>query len=281
MTSQGRLVIKSHVSSADLMRTKVPKPTAQLLSDREGTVVAYKRADGQDVVGALQRAPQLRWAAVAETPSAEAFRELDRLRAVTAWILFALLAVVGRRSLQARQRHAGAPRGGLGPREDRGYPATYDPRGGLRGALRRRGVRGDADRGLGLDGRHGGRAHPGPRGRRGVRRREDDGERRRGGVSGARRLAGSADRQRRRRDVPGQERGSQPHGGRQRGAREEAATEGGGLKAPAEAPVGIEPTNRGFADRCLTTWLRRRRKGTLATLYGFVTGLSCRTPSDA
>jgi len=87
MTSQG--------SSADLMRTKVPKPTAQLLSDREGTVVAYKRADGQDVVGALQRAPQLRWAAVAETPSAEAFRELDRLRAVTAWILFALLAVVG------------------------------------------------------------------------------------------------------------------------------------------------------------------------------------------
>ena len=53
MTSQGSLVIKSHVSSADLMRTKVPKPTAQLLSDREGTVVAYKRADGQDVVGAL------------------------------------------------------------------------------------------------------------------------------------------------------------------------------------------------------------------------------------
>src|SRR5438132_1492836 len=70
MTSQGSLVIKSHVSSADLMRTKVPKPTAQLLSDREGTVVAYKRADGQDVVGALQRAPQLRWAAVAETPRA-------------------------------------------------------------------------------------------------------------------------------------------------------------------------------------------------------------------
>ncbi|PYO81858.1 MAG: hypothetical protein DMD65_10875, partial [Gemmatimonadetes bacterium] len=94
MTSQGSLVIKSHVSSADLMRTKVPKPTAQLLSDREGTVVAYKRADGQDVVGALQRAPQLRWAAVAETPSAEAFRELDRLRAVTALAVVGLMAWV-------------------------------------------------------------------------------------------------------------------------------------------------------------------------------------------
>src|SRR5580765_4571923 len=25
-----------------------------------------------------------------------------------------------------------------------------------------------------------------------------------------------------------------------------------------EAPVGIEPTSRGFADLCLTTWLRRQ-----------------------
>src|SRR5262249_19756744 len=28
----------------------------------------------------------------------------------------------------------------------------------------------------------------------------------------------------------------------------------------AEAPVGIEPTNGGFADLCLTTWLRRRSR---------------------
>src|SRR5690606_30807067 len=30
-----------------------------------------------------------------------------------------------------------------------------------------------------------------------------------------------------------------------------------------EAPAGIEPANSGFADRCLTTWLRRPDRGKL------------------
>src|SRR3989442_629948 len=59
MTDQGRLILKSRVSSADLMRTKLPM--AQELLDREGSTVEYRRADGQNVIGTLRRraAPRL------------------------------------------------------------------------------------------------------------------------------------------------------------------------------------------------------------------------------
>ena len=75
MTEQGRLILRSRVSSAELMRAKLPTETAQALLDREGTSVEYKRADGRDVIGTLRRVPALRWAAVAEIPRAEAFRQ--------------------------------------------------------------------------------------------------------------------------------------------------------------------------------------------------------------
>ncbi|HTD69937.1 MAG TPA: diguanylate cyclase [Gemmatimonadales bacterium] len=75
MTDQGRLILRSRVSSADLMRTKLPTETVQALVDREGSSVEYKRADGQDVIGILRRVPALRWAAVVEVPRAEAFRQ--------------------------------------------------------------------------------------------------------------------------------------------------------------------------------------------------------------
>lgn len=78
MTDQGRLVIRSRLSSAELMRTKLPKATIQALFDRAGTPVVYKRADGQEVVGILQRVPQLRLAAVAEVPQTAAGRQVGR-----------------------------------------------------------------------------------------------------------------------------------------------------------------------------------------------------------
>jgi diguanylate cyclase (GGDEF)-like protein len=93
MTDQGRLVIKSRVSSAELMRTKLPETMTSALFEKEGQTVVYKRADGQEVVGALRRVPRLRWAAVAEIPRLEG--RVARLRSATGFLTGGLFAVVG------------------------------------------------------------------------------------------------------------------------------------------------------------------------------------------
>ena len=95
MTDQGRLVMTSRTSSAELMRTKLPPATTQPLLQREGATVSYQRADGRDVVAILQRVSELRWMAVVEVPRAEAFGELARLRNATLLMLIVLLVGVG------------------------------------------------------------------------------------------------------------------------------------------------------------------------------------------
>jgi diguanylate cyclase (GGDEF)-like protein len=93
LTDQGKLVIRSHVSSSELMRTKLPEAITGPLSDKEGQTVSYKRADGREVIGALRRVPRLRWAAVAEIARAEG--RVDRLRSSTGLLIAALLVIVG------------------------------------------------------------------------------------------------------------------------------------------------------------------------------------------
>ena len=95
MTDQGRLVIKSRVSSAELMRTKLPETMTSALFEKEGQTVVYKRADGQEVIGSMRRVPPLRWAAVAEIPLAQTLGRVGRLRSATGVLLAALLALVG------------------------------------------------------------------------------------------------------------------------------------------------------------------------------------------
>jgi diguanylate cyclase (GGDEF)-like protein len=94
MTDQGRLILTSRASTAELMRTNVPATTTQPLLDQEGATVTYER-DRREVVAILRRVPQLRWAAVVEVPRAEAFAELARLRNGTISMLIVLLVAVG------------------------------------------------------------------------------------------------------------------------------------------------------------------------------------------
>src|SRR5256886_11519191 len=95
MTDEGKLVISSRGSSAELMRTRLPKAMVQTLLDKEGQIVEYKRTDGQDAVGTLRRAPQLRVAAVAALPRAAAMRPGCQPRHGAGLIFTAPLAGVG------------------------------------------------------------------------------------------------------------------------------------------------------------------------------------------
>src|SRR5438094_8312236 len=95
VTEPGRVVVSSAGSSADLMKTTLPLATTRELVEREGQPVVQSRSGGREVVAVLRRIPQLRWAAVAEAPRAEALREAGVLRSRTVLLLITLILGVG------------------------------------------------------------------------------------------------------------------------------------------------------------------------------------------
>jgi diguanylate cyclase (GGDEF)-like protein len=92
MTDQGRLILRSRVSSAELMRTKLPATVTQSLFDKEGAMVASKGVDGRDVFATLRRVPALHWAAVVDVPQTQAVRQAGALGSGAILGLVVLLA---------------------------------------------------------------------------------------------------------------------------------------------------------------------------------------------
>jgi len=95
ITEQGHVVLSSAGSSADLMKTTLVEATTRELVEREGQTVVQSRPRGREVVAVLRRIPQLRWAAVAEAPRAEASRQAGALRTRTVLLLLGLVLGVG------------------------------------------------------------------------------------------------------------------------------------------------------------------------------------------
>src|SRR5258705_11832550 len=95
ITEQVRVVLSSSQDGGDGMKITLPEAATGNLVEREGRPVAQARAAGPEVIAVLRRIPQLRWAAVAETPRSEATRDLGALRAQTVLLLLALWLIVG------------------------------------------------------------------------------------------------------------------------------------------------------------------------------------------
>ena len=97
ITADGRALVGSRSGPAELTRRSLDAGSTSRLLEREGSVVEYAGlgGSGERVVGALKRVPELDWAVLAEVPASEAFRQVTRLRNVTALIVAALFVGVG------------------------------------------------------------------------------------------------------------------------------------------------------------------------------------------
>ena len=95
VTADGRPIVGSRVDPTELMGHSLPAALVRRLLEHEGVTREYRGLGGQDVVGTIKGVPRLEWAVLAEVPAAEAYRQVTRLRNVTALIVAALLVAVG------------------------------------------------------------------------------------------------------------------------------------------------------------------------------------------
>ena len=95
MNEEGHLIVSSRGASADLMKLAYTRDDTRYLLAREGRAVQFGSVNGERVVGSVRRIAALNWIVVTEIPTAEAFRQVARLRNVTALIVASLFAAVG------------------------------------------------------------------------------------------------------------------------------------------------------------------------------------------
>jgi len=95
VTADGRPIVGSRVDPTELMGHSLPAALVRRLLEHEGVTREYRGLGGQEVVGTIKGVPRLEWAVLAEVPAAEAYRQVTRLRNVTALIVAALLVAVG------------------------------------------------------------------------------------------------------------------------------------------------------------------------------------------
>ena len=95
MAAAGELITSSRSTSPESMKQKLPSETVKRLMAHEGAAVEYRGYESEKVLGALTQVQQLGWSVVAGIPSAEAYRQINRLRNVTALLVSGLLVAVG------------------------------------------------------------------------------------------------------------------------------------------------------------------------------------------
>jgi diguanylate cyclase (GGDEF)-like protein len=92
--SNGRVMVSSLASSAELMKISVAPTLLKRLMKNEGRVSDYENVSGIDVLGSLKQVPRVGWAVMAEIPADAAYHQVRRFRDMTLAIVAALLLAV-------------------------------------------------------------------------------------------------------------------------------------------------------------------------------------------
>ncbi len=93
--ANANVITSTHASSGAVMAQSLTKEAMDRLTEKEGAAVEYQNYDGNEVVGTLNSIAGLGWAVVAEIPSTEAFRQVNRLRNLTILMVLALVLGIG------------------------------------------------------------------------------------------------------------------------------------------------------------------------------------------
>ncbi len=95
ITENGTLILSSRLLPSPPNKTLLAPKTTQTLLAREAVPLQYRDHQGKEVVGTLNRLPQLDWAVVAEVGWKEAYAPIVRLRNLTFVMVVALLLGIG------------------------------------------------------------------------------------------------------------------------------------------------------------------------------------------
>ena len=90
----GALIASSGEISPAVLKTVLPGLTLRRLQHAEHGVVTYRNRAGVDVLGTMEKVPQVRWSVVAEKSEAAAFQEVNGFRNIALLVTLLLLAIV-------------------------------------------------------------------------------------------------------------------------------------------------------------------------------------------
>jgi diguanylate cyclase (GGDEF)-like protein len=94
VSTTGAVIASSKPADARAVKTTLPAPTLQRLTNLQNTAIPYSNVEGRNVVGTLKPVPQLRWVVVAEIDEEAAFSQLRQYRNVSLIVMTLLLLVV-------------------------------------------------------------------------------------------------------------------------------------------------------------------------------------------